>query len=220
MLRLKDLSYLCTTSTDGHVAFWPLYVGVNAHTSTKKANNPLQDWDTPLGQISLPDALTWTSRYRVHQNSIQRMATVRISYAETVLATAGDDGSIAFSRVAIAHVEDQQPSLSGVSVLLSTLLIPKAHAAATTALHFWNVKSSEVYHQRRHHLITSGNDQRLKDWQIDFDLGRPGVEGFSVRRRRDSSTAVADVSYIEPIAANKFILAGIGMEVRSFDRAA
>ncbi|KAL8829491.1 MAG: hypothetical protein Q9191_001985 [Dirinaria sp. TL-2023a] len=213
VLRLNDLPCLCTTSTDGYISFWPLSVGVDAHTSTQKAHDHSQHWITSLGKITIQDVLTWASRYRVHQNSIQCMATVCISDADTILATAGDDGSIAFSRTGTAHVEDQKSS-SDVSISLSTLVIPKAHASAATALRFLNVEYSDL--QRKYDFISSGNDQRLQIWQVDVDLGRPGVEGFSVRRRYNSSTTIADLAYIELIAANQLILAGIGMEVRSF----
>ena len=147
------------------------------------------------------------------------MAVARVSDNETILATAGDDGAIAFSRLAISYKEDQQASLSDIPLAFSTLLISKAHASAVTALRSLNVDYSGVQDQRRYNFVTSGNDQMLKAWYIEVDLDRPGVEGFSVRRCHNTSTSVADLAYIEPVNATQVVLAGIGMEIWSADLA-
>lgn len=189
------------------------------------------------GKICLSSILTWTTRFKIHQNCIKCLSTVQLSNDEVLLATAGDDGAVAFSRMSLAEITgkevpsqsaadasvDQQGTLRGSSAVISTLLIPKAHASAVTALEYMGCESEGLDRPKQYRFVTSGNDQRLKTWLHAIDLEQPGVEGFAVSKERNVATAVADVSAIGTVesggaSARGIVLAGIGLEVWSLDR--
>lgn len=162
---------------------------------------------------------------------------MQLSDDEVLLATAGDDGAVAFSRMSLAkeagkEVSSQalvdssvnrQGTLRESWAVTSTLLIPKAHASAVTALQYMGCESEGLDRPKQYRILTSGHDQRLKTWLLAIDLEQPRVEGFAVSKERNVATAVADVSAIGTVenggaSARGIVLAGIGLEVWSLDR--
>jgi WD repeat-containing protein 6 len=99
-------------------------------------------------------------RAQIHQNSIKTLKTVRLINRLQLIMTGGDDNALGltlFQPRDDLNSEDAHNSLQ-------TLLIPKAHAAAITALSVVRISqhstASEVI------LVSTGNDQRVKVWQL------------------------------------------------------
>ena len=200
------LSGLCTASTDGHLAFWPL---PNAFSQRHDEGSPNQP--PPLETQSYP--LHWTTRTAIHQSSVKALDSVTLSPSEKLIATGGDDGAIAFTRVEI-----REPSKLVFNT--ATLLVPNAHASAVTDVAFIH-KPDPAYHyqgQNDHNftLASVGNDQRLKIWDVGIDMKQEGVEGVAVSRAASMYTSVADASalgtYRDGDARRWLMVAGIGVE--------
>ncbi|KAI6877069.1 WD40 repeat-like protein [Hortaea werneckii] len=161
-----------TAATDGHLALW---------------------YTSPSG-----DAMTWRSRYGVHQNAILDVATHELQDGSSIIFTAGDDNAIGISRI------DKIGTIK-------TLVIPRAHAAAVTGLAIVPEMDNVLS------LISVSIDQRLKLWEISLDITSHGADSIDVKLKRNVSTSVADVSSIKVCKlvdeSNAVILAGVGMDV-------
>ncbi len=109
--------------------------------------------------------------------------------------------------------------LSKVSTrpITSTLLLPKAHAAAVNAVEYLLGTPSNTSSQT-HFFVSSGNDQRIKTWIVRVttpDTPSNLTEGISIRLHSRQHTSVADVSSLGAITTAKgvgVVVAGIGME--------
>ena len=210
-------SVLCTASTDGHLAFWPL------------SSHPL-----PLGHnaddgppTTQPPPLNWTNQTAIHQSSIKTLDQITISPSETLIVTGGDDGAVALTKVRI-----RPPS--GSEVDTTTLLLPNAHASAVTGVAFLGNHDNRPNCQfetgegnatdSSFTLASVGNDQRLKIWHVSIDrktLTEPGggKGAIELRRVADVYTSVADASAlgvcrdgIEDGRQGWLLVAGIGVE--------
>ena len=99
---------------------------------------------------------------------------------------------------------------------VKTMVISRAHAAAVTGL---EVISSSSNHNNI--LIASTSiDQRVKMWEMTNDFRMPGVDGISLKRRRNEFTAVADVSsmaLLEGTERPSIVVCGVGMDVWRHD---
>jgi WD40 repeat protein len=149
-------------------------------------------------QNNQKQVLTWVGRHRVHQNAIHAAISHSLPDGSTLIVTGGDDNAIGFTRVAVE---------------INTLLISDAHAAAVTGLTI--IPSSRSVSNFR--LASSGVDQRVKIWEVEFDYDLPGVKGINVRRVQDVFTAVADVSGLEVCRLEDgglgLLICGVGMDV-------
>ena len=175
----RPATHLCTASTDGHIAIWPL-----SQISTAPAT---------------PRTTTWTFRTLVHQSSIKCLVTLPLSRPAQghIIATAGDDGALALTRIFFLN------SPSSPQIATASLLISRAHASAITGLAILNPSDSVNNNSSdrggksevRFTIVSVGNDQRLKVWDVCVDgyVG-VGVEGWKVRRVGDSATGVADAA--------------------------
>ena len=194
----ETLSGLCTASTDGHLAFWPL--------------------PTPPSPRPPPRSpLHWTTRTAIYQSSIKALDSVTLSSSERLIVTGGDDGALAFTRVLT-----RRPST--VDVEATSLLVPGAHASAVTGIAVFPRPSESDCHdddERGHDddtgvftLATVGNDQRLKIWHIRIPT--TAQAGVDVRRIADVYTSVADAgalgTYRDARGRRGLLVAGIGME--------
>lgn len=205
-LRLGTESFLLTAGTDGHIAFWPLatFTGeqmVVEHGQTVKLD---AEYDFPEMQIS------WRKRHQIHQSSIKCMAITCLSEKDAMIATGGDDNSIAITLLSHSTTEPRLP-------VFSTLLIPRAHAATITAIQLKALVDKDTLPtQSRYRLLTSGNDQRLKSWILSVDISEPGVERLLVTKDEDLYTGIADVSCMKVLpgdtSAHSVIVGGIGLE--------
>jgi WD40 repeat protein len=150
---------------------------------------------------------------KVHQNSIKSLCTGSLTEETSLVLTSGDDNALGLTLV---FMRDKS-----VEPLVSTLIIPHAHAAAiNTAKLLW---MRPIYGFKSRFEIRVGsasNDQRVKIWDVVMDLSKPGVEGMDVRKTSNQYSAVADISSmgIFPAAgdeenAQKILICGVGMEV-------
>lgn len=195
-------------------------------------------------------------RTKIHQNAVKCMQILKIHSSPNgscsyLLVTGGDDNALALTRLDSndpgAGVElkaETKPvsSIAGSKLKMWTLLIPRAHAAAITAVFVLpdrsfptqsTLESTEepVPRASKHFkIITASNDQRLKQWKVGIDLEKPGVEGFDLKRYANTHTAVADASAMDVLlhaedsiawehdavctdTGEKVVVCGVGIEV-------
>jgi WD40 repeat protein len=142
--------------------------------------------------------LTWLQRRKVHQNAILDSTMSTLSDSSTLLLTAGDDNALGLSRIDAEH-------------RISTLLIPRAHAAAVTALAVFKYGDDSFY------VLSASIDQRVKLWDARFNTMLPGVEGLQVRKVQNVFTSVADVSSMTLLqledGCTGVLICGVGMDV-------
>ncbi|KAI9749673.1 MAG: Elongation factor G, mitochondrial [Chaenotheca gracillima] len=197
---------LITASTDGHITYWPTSIELDFHSPTKLPV-PL----IPLETLPHSTEIKWSQSIKTHQNTILSMATATLSDSTELLITGGDDNALALT---IARTRTSNSSPIG----FSTLLIPRAHACAVTAIAVLPSHPGEVSSDvRTLRFASCGNDQRLKTWSVRLDLSREGTEGLSVKRETSTCTAVADVGCMDvmPIqdGGARVVICGVGMEV-------
>ncbi|GAB7332383.1 hypothetical protein MBLNU13_g04200t1 [Cladosporium sp. NU13] len=156
------------------------------------------DGHVAIWQCPEEKTLTWLHRHKVHQNAIMDWTTSTLSDGSTLLLTAGDDSGLGLSRV------DSENEIS-------TLLVPRAHAAAVTALALYEYGHDCFY------VLSAGIDQRIKLWDVRVDVILPGVESFQVRKVQSVFTAVADVSSMVLLqledGSTGVLVCGVGMDV-------
>jgi hypothetical protein len=130
---------------------------------------------------------------------------VTLSDASTLLVTAGDDNGIGFSRV---HAErfhrDGEPEIA-------TLLVPRAHAAAVTALAMYRYDKDCFY------VLSASIDQRVKLWDVRVVVTARGVDRVKVSKVQNAYTSVADVSSMALLqledGCKGVLVCGVGMDV-------
>lgn len=210
-LNLGHELYLCTAGTDGRIAFWPLTAALQAKGITSIEAQLHRD--TALTGTPPATPIQWTSRTQIHQNSIKSLTAIHLSKNETILATAGDDNALAFTRITASS--NQDPAAPSCS----TLLIPAAHAAAVTAVQYLGPvpSASTAPTLPQHRFATSGPDQRLKFWVLGVDVECAGTDGLEVAKAGNAYTSVADVACLDAFEGGDgvggVLVAGIGVEV-------
>ena len=128
---------------------------------------------------------------------------------DCLIITGGDDGALGITRRVVSN--------ASADPITSTLLIPKAHAAAINAVEYLQ-EIPQTKPSQTHLFVSSGNDQRLKTWIIQVNnhsTSSNPIEGVVVRLQSNQHTSVADVSSLSAITTAKgvgAVLAGIGME--------
>ena len=177
-IHLESLSFVCITGTDGRVTIWKDYA---------QGGKTDVDEDTPEAGFSL------VGRVSLHQGSIKTTSAIQLSQSAVVILSGGDDNAIGITLL-------RRPSDQG-SISTSSILIPRAHAASVTTSTVFSLVGSQGEAEAdpdkfRLRAVTSGNDQRLKVWDIGIDLSLHGAEGIEVRKIATKSTAVADASSI------------------------
>jgi len=156
---------------------------------------------------------------RAHQNSIKCLATVSLesSEADYLVFTGGDDNGLAVTRVNFQE-----------GIRTSTLLLPRAHTAAVTAI---TVLSNQVRSAKEESstaipsgpssftVLTTSNDQRVKTWDFFIDVEAASVDGIEVKRAVNNYTPVADASCIALIPGHVdrgpvgVLICGVGMDI-------
>jgi WD40 repeat protein len=153
-----------TASTDGHLALWSVPDG--RHWLPAFCGSPA------LGKRGLePD------RHRVHQNSIKAMFTVSLpsqsAQRDQIVITGGDDNALGLTLMR-THTSGGDATLSRPITSFQTLLIPKAHAAAITAMCLCTASFS-LSQEFRIRFLSTGNDQRVKLWSVSVYIERLGL---------------------------------------------
>ncbi|KAL2061338.1 hypothetical protein VTL71DRAFT_7611 [Oculimacula yallundae] len=149
------------------------------------------------------------STKKIHQNTIKTL-DMRTTPLHLVIATGGDDNAIAISIYPLQHLHDSQ-------LAPKIFMLRSAHAAAITGLSF--VPRSD---EANFAIVTSGNDQRVKRWQVRLSLGtdsnltrEPELE---ISQVGDVFTSVADVGDLSILHAGegnsaKALVVGNGIDV-------
>lgn len=170
---------------------------------TGATDGVLAIWERKFQDISLVPA----KRIKVHQNAVKsiqilKLATTSKNDSTYIILTGGDDNGLAITRLDISAARN-------ASLQTSTLLIPRAHAAALTTLVAFECDSDSVRRTVGEpnekdlssvtfaKIITTGNDQRLKCWQVEIDAQKPGVEGVHVRRTHNEYSPIADAASMD-----------------------
>jgi WD repeat-containing protein 6 len=179
---IPNLSSFLTASTNGSIAIWP-----QAEIASDESDQ-------------CPE-LDHIAEHHIHQNAITALEIIELTPNCSLLFTGGDDNALGMTI--LEHSTDQSMPRFG------TLLIPRAHAAAITAVGILDVRKSigQIFCI----LATASNDQRLKIWRIrvnvrelwevsrdlsiDAEAFRPrSVRAIEVQLVHERWTSVADVS--------------------------
>lgn len=162
---------------------------------TSSTDGYLTTWRSAVVQ----ESVEWTARHRVHQSAILSMMSHDLSDGSQLIFTGGDDNAIGITRTGGSGRETR------------TLFVPRAHAAAVTALAIVSKQSNRL------HIVSASIDQRVRLWQVDMDVTQPGIDGIDIKLLKNCFTPVADVSSIETIAlpgGNRGVLVcGVGMDI-------
>ncbi|KAI9879510.1 MAG: hypothetical protein M1830_008302 [Pleopsidium flavum] len=202
--------YIATAGTDGYIAFWNLTEDLRKH-GVIVANGQAQLYSQL--EVPFPETANWQTRTLVHQSAVKCMTLVQVPGDGNLIVTGGDDNALAFTCVKpLGTVPTEGPQCS-------TLLIPKAHASAITAITFVgfaSIRSGPSHHLR---FATSSNDQRLKLWSAYLDLSKQGVNGLEITKDANVYTSVADVSSMDLLTdkskKQKVFVCGVGVDVWS-----
>ena len=138
--------------------------------------------------------------HKIHQNSITAMQTIQVTDSLQLLITGGDDNALAITLYPLNKTKTIKPK---------TLIIPKAHAAALTALAVTQLNSSSP-NTYLYTIITASNDQRLKIWNVTLDQPvsqnqeqsnstqdeEISLDNVQIDLLQDTYTNVADISEI------------------------
>ncbi|RMZ87557.1 hypothetical protein DV736_g5216, partial [Chaetothyriales sp. CBS 134916] len=169
----------------------------------------------------------WTASDRqhaqkVHQNSIQCLQALEIQPNLQLVVTGGDDNALGFTLQRASVTNTRQTDSH-------TLLIPKAHAAAVTALGV--ITSCHASAKVQAIVATAGNDQKIKVWKIEIPQDKSGnrvcsMEALAARmtvcKIYEACTFVADISNIAQLQSDmagdeikrvNLVVVGVGMEV-------
>ncbi|KAF2105497.1 WD domain-containing protein [Lophiotrema nucula] len=179
---------LLTAGTDGHAVLWPLHDTVL---------RPHQSDTLP------PTTLKWEQPARIHQSTSKTLDTYAINEETTLIISGGDDSSIAFLLVSAAQ--------KAASYAYPPVIVVRAHASAVTACSILN-------HDGRIFVLTSGNDQWVRLWEVIVRTAHgAGEDPLEIRRVGRTKTNVADVSSMAVLecgdGAAKVMICGVGMEV-------
>ncbi|KAF1913808.1 WD domain-containing protein [Ampelomyces quisqualis] len=192
-----------TAGTDGHAVVWPLSSDVLGRPSDSTSSHFTMEWQGPV---------------RIHQSSSKAMDTLCLDTATRLVVSGGDDGSLA---ILLAR-HTWSPISSDSVYAAAPVLVSRCHASAITACVI-------LRHHDRILIMTSGNDQWIRLWEVDIRSGGEdtfasgttsyGKRSVNVERVGKMQTNVADVSSIAVLEAEeagvdaRVLLCGVGMEV-------
>jgi WD40 repeat protein len=190
---------------------------LTAGTDGHAAIWPLSSEEKRPSAESATSVLTWQQPVRIHQSSSKAMVSYCLNTSIKLIVSGGDDGSMALLLLSTAP--SSRSTYAAAPVILS-----RTHASAVTAC-------AIVGHEERIFIITSGNDQWLRLWEVlirdnDDDTtpratGRYEKSITDIRRMGKIKTNVADVSSIAVLGAEedeeeaRVLVCGVGMEVIS-----
>jgi WD repeat-containing protein 6 len=157
-------SGILTSSTDGHLALWS--VPGERYWPPAFCESPAR------GKRDLEP-----HRHRVHQSSIKVMFTVSLpsksGQKDQIVITGGDDNALGLTLMR-THTSGGNTTSSRPITSFQTLLIPKAHAAAITAMRLCKLSFS-LSEEFRIRFLSTGNDQHVKLWSVSVYIERIGL---------------------------------------------
>lgn len=140
---------------------------------------------------------------KAHQNSIKCLDVAKHGLTDVIIASGGDDNALTITLLKDAA--------------FSQAIIPAAHAAAINTV-ILLPETSEREDEHVYGLVSSGNDQRVKQWKVVVAKDR----GIRVTQVADKFTSVADIADGAVLRSNasggsatdlKIVLVGAGMDV-------
>ncbi|KAF2721774.1 WD40 repeat-like protein [Polychaeton citri CBS 116435] len=145
--------------------------------------------------------LRWAHRHHVHQNAILAAAQCAFRDGLTMVISGSDDNAIGLT---MCHVGEKHS--------FGSTLIPRAHAAAVTAIAVVERLDEDAFT-----FVSAGIDQKIRVWRVTRDTGDGGVNALRVERIATATTAVADVSSISMVklsdGGHGFLICGVGMDM-------
>ena len=203
----------CLTNISGLIGCFPWFLAA----STNGAVTIWPDLDHRGKTRDSPAFLSQTIEHFIHQNAVLALQVIMVAPNHHLLLTGGDDNAFGITLIregalgSVLHTNSNHDSNTSPLPRFRTLLIPKAHVAAITAL--------EILDSRRQAgllvltVISTGNDQRVKIWRITVDVDQlPGsdnstsmgadifgpevLEAIDVQLVREMWTDVADASSV------------------------
>ncbi|KAK5104675.1 WD repeat-containing protein 6 [Lithohypha guttulata] len=127
-------------------------------------------------------------QHKVHQNSITALHNVHLNSGHDLVVTGGDDNALAFTIASRMHETDKEMP---ETFRYRSLIIPKAHAAALTALTIIEL-GCDAEERRVFVVITAGNDQRVQTWLVKIILSAlPTMGEENSHASTTSSTAIS-----------------------------
>jgi WD repeat-containing protein 6 len=193
------------------------------------SNGRINRSSLPPTPNSLP-AHTGIETHAIHQDSILTLDSLDLVSTGTLVVTGGDDNALGLT-IAFPATGGEPEAAEGNpgTTAFRSILVPKAHAAALTALKI-------IYHEERSGeqglvVVSAGNDQRVKVWGItinlrDLDEDRDSwharsLESVRIVKLYERWTCVADLSDIGLLGAPEtvgeemrfeMVVVGVGME--------
>ncbi|KAJ4364336.1 WD repeat-containing protein 6 [Ascochyta clinopodiicola] len=156
----------------------------------------------------------WEHPVRIHQNASKTMSSHVNGDGTTLIVSGGDDGALAF-LLAYATLPESFSSPRG-AYASPPVLVNRAHGSAVTAC-------TIVAIQSRVYVLTSGNDEWIRLWEVINDGTREKAssktehERLKIRRMCRVKTSVADVSSMAVLdddgKSARVLVCGVGMEV-------
>lgn len=203
---------LCTASSDGRLVFWDIAKALPTLGLVIRGGQLHESVSEERAQAGI---IKWQQRARVHQSSIKCL-TVIPDGLSVLIVSGGDDNAMSFTHVV--------PNAEGEYALsCSTLLVPRAHACAVTAMAqlppTWSSSHPESAKGaiRRYGIATSSNDQRLKLWSITIASKEGEGDTIDVGRRANMYSAVADISSMDLMGlmplGPRIVLGGVGLDI-------
>lgn len=126
-----------------------------------------------------------------------------------LIVSGGDDGTLSFLLAGCTSVK-------GVEWAGPPVTVVRTHASAVTAC-------AVVSHHEKLLLITSGNDQWVRLWELVLSVGdgwEDDKDWIEIKRMGRVKTSVADVSSIAALGGGggdgetaRVLICGVGMEV-------
>ena len=154
----------------------------------------------------------------LHQSSIKALDAIELADDSWLIASGGDDNALGLT---VLEMDDETSEYAN-----SALIMPNAHAAAVNAIAIIkNPRRESRQATRVVRVMTAGNDQVVKVWEIIVDSRKPGVNGVNVKQRGKHASAVADIAAIAVLNDGKrhqrprqlkLIVSGVGTEVWRF----
>lgn len=199
-----SITKVLTAGTDGHAVIWPLA------TETERLSGDSSD---PTLQLA------WHHPARIHQNSSKAMTCHSVDADTWLIVSGGDDGSLAciLARSTSSH----SPTSPATSYVSPPILASRAHGSAVTSCSLFKHKSRIL-------LVTSGNDEWVRLWEIvlrknDSEVGHEISaelgDALVIQRLGKVKTNVADVSSMavldkgDDVTDARVLICGVGMEV-------
>jgi len=163
-------------------------------------------------------------RKRIHQSSVKCLAVANlpsdvVAGGRSVVFSGGDDNAIGLT-VASTTIDTRD---AGSRIKLSTLLLPRAHAAAVTTIVVLSTTVHSEHGSTTITFMTSGNDQRIKIWDVTIMDSESQAGQMRVRRLVNKPTTIADISSMTRLddvsddrtTVMSVAICGIGIDTRT-----